>query len=138
MKKKLEPTAKLCCWNLHKDIKVRNFVMDGGKQSRHWLSYELAQSYPGTEEQPAPYRRRQLGRHDKLHKVKVEVAPGFKLHGWLSSLCPRSFKENVLDECLATGTLMYQEKLAEGDEKGARRVRWAMRFWMCVPSSVAS
>jgi hypothetical protein len=25
---------------------------------------------------------------------------------------------------------MYQDMLAAGDLKGARRVRWAMRFWM--------
>lgn len=63
-------------------------------------------------------------------KVKLEVAPGFKLHGWLSSVCPPSFKENVLDECLAEGTRMYQDMLAAKDFKGAKRVRWAMRFWM--------
>lgn len=63
-------------------------------------------------------------------KAKLEIAPGFKLHGWLSSVCPRTFRENVLDECLAEGTRLHQEKLAAGDLKGARRVRWAMRWWM--------
>jgi hypothetical protein len=66
----------------------------------------------------------------KQIKPKLDIPPGFKLHGWLSSVCPRSFKENVLDECLAEGTRMYQEMLAAGDFKGAKRVRWAMRFWM--------
>lgn len=61
---------------------------------------------------------------------KVEIAPGFALHRWLGTFCPRRFRENVLDELLATGTMMYQEALAEGDVAAARRIRWAMRFWM--------
>lgn len=115
--------AKLLLWNLHTDIKPKNLIVAEGNHDVDMV-IEIAQSYPQTApsvRQAPPGNRR---------KVNVEVAPGFKLHGWLSSLCPRRFKENVLDECLATGTLMYQEKLAEGDEKGARRVRWAMRFWM--------
>lgn len=60
----------------------------------------------------------------------LEIAPGFALHKWLSSFCPRTFTENVLDELLSTGTLMYQEALARGDVSAARNVRWAMRFWM--------
>lgn len=61
---------------------------------------------------------------------RIEIAPGFALHRWLSSCCPRSFKVNVLDELLATGTFMYQEALAEGDLVAARRIKWAMRFWL--------
>lgn len=62
--------------------------------------------------------------------LKLDIAPGFKLHRWLSSCCPRSFKENVLDELLASGTFMYQEALAEGDVSAAQRIRYMMRFWM--------
>nr|WP_317623810.1 hypothetical protein [Acidovorax sp. SUPP3334]BDH38376.1 hypothetical protein AVHM3334_23255 [Acidovorax sp. SUPP3334] len=62
--------------------------------------------------------------------IKLEIAPGHTLHRWLSSCCPRRFKENVLDELLATGTLMYQEALAAGDSRAAFRTRYAMRFWM--------
>ncbi|MES2938371.1 MAG: hypothetical protein V4864_11855 [Pseudomonadota bacterium] len=63
-------------------------------------------------------------------KVKVEVAPGFKLHGFLTSICPKEFSERVLDALLADSIELYFEKLDAGDHWGAQRVRWSMRGWM--------
>ncbi len=120
-------------WSVHSEIKAENVfrlskcshdaasvvVSEVAELTVHRALQELAAVTKSMKRMPPTTAR-----------LAVEIAPGFGLHRWLSSCCPRSFKENVLDELLATGTLMYQEALAERNYSAARRVRWAMRFWM--------
>lgn len=109
---------------IHPDLKPRNVIVVEG-------DHEVDVIFDATDEQVLSEVAERAPPHKKRRaKAKLEIAPGFKLHGWLSSLCPPTFKENVLDECLAEGTRLHQERLAAGDLKGARRVRWAMRWWM--------
>lgn len=68
---------------------------------------------------------------EQLHTPpRIEIAPGYRLHGFLSTLFPKSFTEKFLDELLGDGEVLYQERLAARDYAGAARVKWAMRFWM--------
>jgi hypothetical protein len=60
----------------------------------------------------------------------IRRAPGFGLHGFLTSIVPKSFSERVLDPLLADSIELYFEKLDSGDRWGAWRVRWAMRGWL--------
>lgn len=118
---KASEADRFAAYFLHKDLKLHNVVFAEG-------AHDVDIIFDMTEGQVLSHVVLPPGA--KQSKPKLEIAPGFQLHGWLSSICPRSFKENVLDECLAEGTRMYQEMLVAGDLKGAKRVRWAMRFWM--------
>lgn len=60
----------------------------------------------------------------------LEIAPGFKLHSFLTSICPKAFSERELDALHADAIELYYEKLQAGDKWGAMRVRWSMRGWM--------
>jgi hypothetical protein len=102
----------------HKDLKKKNIVVHG----KHDVGIYLANDVSAYEQSPVMAKAQPT--------PKLEVAPGFKLHGFLTSLCPKSFNENVLDEYLAAGTMLYQERLSMGDKRGAQRVRWAMRVWL--------
>lgn len=61
---------------------------------------------------------------------KLEIAPGFKLHNFLTSICPKAFSERELDALHADSIELYFEKLNAGDEWGAMRVRCCMHAWM--------
>ena len=61
---------------------------------------------------------------------KLEIAPGFKLHNFLTSICPKAFSERELDALHADSVELYCEKLRAGDIWGAKRVAILMRFWM--------
>lgn len=62
--------------------------------------------------------------------LKLEIAPGFKMLNFLSSICPKAFRERELDALHADSIELYFEKLRAGDKWGAKRVAIAMRFWM--------
>lgn len=61
---------------------------------------------------------------------KLEIAPGFKLHNFLTSICPKSFSERELDALHADSVELYCERLRAGDIWGAKRVAISMRFWL--------
>lgn len=67
---------------------------------------------------------------DKATAPTLEIAPGFKLHSFLTSICPKAFSERELDALHADAIELYYEKLQAGDKWGAIRVRWSMRGWM--------
>lgn len=61
---------------------------------------------------------------------RLEVAPGYGLYDFLSSICPPHFRERELDALHADAIQLYLEKLQAGDNWGAWRVKWAMRGWL--------
>ncbi|WP_156955422.1 hypothetical protein [Polaromonas glacialis] len=61
---------------------------------------------------------------------KLEIAPGYRLHNFLSSICSKAFSERELDALHADSIELYYEKLKAGDEPGAVRVRYSMHVWM--------
>lgn len=65
-----------------------------------------------------------------FQRNRVEVAPGYGLHRFLSSICPPKFRERELDALHADALVLYCETLKRGDKWGARRVRWSMTGWM--------
>ena len=67
---------------------------------------------------------------DKATAPTLEIAPGFKLHSFLTSICPKAFSERELNALHADAIELYYEKLQAGDKWGAMRVRWSMRGWM--------
>jgi len=61
---------------------------------------------------------------------KIEIAPAYGLYRFLGSICPKALRERELDALLADSLQLYFEKLEEGDEWGAWRVKWSMRGWL--------
>jgi len=61
---------------------------------------------------------------------KIETAPGYGLHRFLASICPKTFRERELDALHADAIALYLERLDEDDKWGAWRVKWSMRGWM--------
>jgi len=66
---------------------------------------------------------------DQKHQ-KIEVAPGFQLYGFLTSIVPKKFAERELAGMFADAQADYLERLAAGDFKAAKRIRYSMLTWM--------
>jgi hypothetical protein len=62
--------------------------------------------------------------------IKIERPPGYQLFGFFSTFCSKKFVERELSALLADGNAQYQELLLQGNVRGARRWKWAMRVHM--------